>query len=174
MNLKTSTGVGVFDVYPLYWTNTSKGGFKMRYSYEFKLKCVEAYRKGQWIDTPKGVKTSTFRCKIRYWTRIANEHGPEALRHNSQNRKWTADERYNLVAKVLAGYSCTSVAVSAGINHTQLFDWVRKYKELGYNGLVNMRQGRPRKEPEMKKKVSPTELNESEREELIRLRAELE
>ena len=55
-----------------------------------------------------------------------------------------------------------------------LYQWVRKYKELGYNGLVNMKKGRPCKEPQMKKKTSPIPLTESEREELIRLRAEIE
>ena len=52
--------------------------------------------------------------------------------------------------------------------------WVRKYKALGYNGLTNTKKGRPCKESTMKKNVAPTQLNESEREELIRLRAEIE
>ena len=50
--------------------------------------------------------------------------------------------------------------------------WVRKYKELGYNGLVNKQKGR--KNPGMKKKtIEPKPLTESEREELIRLREEI-
>ena len=55
-----------------------------------------------------------------------------------------------------------------------LYQWVRKYKEDGYNGLVNMKKGRPCKESNMKKKTNPRPLTESEREELIRLRAENE
>ena len=55
-----------------------------------------------------------------------------------------------------------------------LYQWVRKYKLLGYNGLVNMKKGRPSKDPEMKEKITPAQLTESEREELIRLRAEIE
>ena len=51
-----------------------------------------------------------------------------------------------------------------------------KYKMEGYVGLVNKKKGRPPKEPPLmpKKKVEPKELTESEREELIRLRAEVE
>ena len=37
-----------------------------------------------------------------------------------------------------------------------------------------MKKGRPSKEPQMKKKANPIPLTESEREELIRLRAEVE
>ena len=146
----------------------------MRYSYEFKIKCIELYRKGLWPETPKGVKEASFRNKIREWSRIEIACGTEALRHKYQNKVWTAEERYALVAKVIAGQSYTSVAIEAGIDSGQLYQWVRKYKELGYNGLVNMKKGRPCKEPQMKKKTSPTPLTESEREELIRLRAEIE
>ena len=42
----------------------------------------------------------------------------------------------------------------------------------GYQELVAQRQGRPPKEPDMKKKIEPAELAPSEREEMVRLRAE--
>ena len=61
------------------------------------------------------------------------------------NKDWTAEERYELVSKVIAGQSYKSVAFANRINTGQLYQWVRKYKELGYNGLV-MKQGRPSKE----------------------------
>ena len=146
----------------------------MRYSYEFKKQCVELYRQGCWPPTPEGVSCQRFRHNILQWKRVEDACGPEALRHKSQNKVWTAEERYELVAKVLAGKSRTSVAITAGISTGQLYNWVRKYKELGYNGLVNMKKGRPSKEPKMKRNIVPTQLTESEREELIRLRAENE
>ena len=79
-----------------------------------------------------------------------------------------------LISKVLAGKSNQSVALEAGINPSMLYQWVSKYKTDGYNGLVNMKKGRPCKESNMKKKTNPRPLTESEREELIRLRAENE
>ena len=44
----------------------------------------------------------------------------------------------------------------------------------GYQGLAAQQKGRPPKEPAMKKKIVPAELTPSEREEMIRLRAENE
>ena len=146
----------------------------MRYSYEFKLKCVELYRKGLYPETPEGISNVHFHKMIRKWARVEEANGPEVLHHKNQNKVWTAEERYELVAQVLVGRSYKSVAVSAGISEGLLYQWVRKYKTLGYNGLVNMKIGRPPKEPEMKKKTNPIPLTESEREELIRLRAEVE
>ena len=146
----------------------------MRYSYEFKRKCVELYRQGQWPETPEGISQRGFRNKVLDWSRIEDSCGPEALRHKNHNKTWTAQERYELVAQVIAGKSNKEVALANGISDGMLYQWVRKYKTLGYNGLINMKKGRPSKEPKMRKNIVPDQLTESEREELIRLRAENE
>ena len=97
--------------------------------------------------------------------------GPEALQHKNQNKEWTAEQRYELVAQVLAGSSVKETAFSAGINDSQLHQWVKRYKIEGYQGLTTLRKGRPPKEPQMKKKIEPAELTPSEREEMIRLKS---
>ena len=161
-------------MYPLYWT-PSKEGIFMRYSYEYKRKCVELYRQGIWPPTPDGIKNEqNFHKMIRGWYRMEDHCGPEVLKHKSQNKNWTPQQRYELVAKVIAGQSIKETAFRAGINQGMLYQWVQKYKTKGYNGLVDVKKGRPPKEPQMKKEIKPTPLTESEREELIRLRAEAE
>mgnify|MGYP003451835254 FL=1 len=146
----------------------------MRYSYEFKRQCVELYRQGRWPETPEGINQRGFRNKVLEWSRIEDSCGPEALRHKNRNKAWTAEERYELVAQVIAGKSNKEVALANGISDGMLYQWVRKYKALGYNGLINMKKGRPSKEPKMRKNDVPAKLTESEREELIRLRVENE
>ena len=150
------------------------GGIFMRYSYEYKKMCVELYRQGKWVETPEGVKEKNFRNMIQIWARTEESCGVEALRHKNQNKVWTAEEKYELVAKVLAGESNRTTAIAAGIDKGLLYSWVRCYKMKGYQGLVAQRQGRPPKEPDMRKKIEPAELTPSEREEMIRLRAENE
>jgi len=146
----------------------------MRYSYEYKLKCVELYRKGIYPETPEGTTQTRFRHNIRDWARMEESCGPDVLKHKNFNKVWTTEEKYELVSKVIAGSSRTDVALKAGISPGMLYQWVQKYKNQGYNGLVGQKKGRPSKEPSMKKKVTPEPLTESEREELIRLRAEIE
>ena len=146
----------------------------MRYSYEYKKLCVEMYRQGKWSETPVGVKQKNFHKTIRKWARMEEACGPEVLRHKSQNKVWTAEEKYELVAKVLAGVSNKEVSFTAGIDDGLLYQWVRCYKMKGYQGLAAQQKGRPPKEPAMKKKIVPAELTPSEREEIIRLRAENE
>ena len=146
----------------------------MRYSHEYKLECIELYRQGKWPETPPGISEQNFRITVRRWVRLDETNGIDALKHKNFDKVWTLEEKMELISKVLAGRSNQSVALEAGINSGMLYQWVRKYKEDGYNGLVNMKKGRPCKESNMKKKTNPRPLTESEREELIRLRAENE
>lgn len=145
----------------------------MKYSYEYKKNCIELYRQGKWPETPDGIKQENFRISVRRWSRREKSCGAESLQKN-QKKMWSADEKYELIAKVLAGVSITESAISAGVEPSLLSQWVRCYKMKGYQGLAAQRKGRPPKEPDMKKKIVPAELTPSEREELIRLRAENE
>ena len=144
----------------------------MRYSYEFKVKCVEMYERGEYPDTPNGITTRKFRDTIRKWKRMIDSLGIGVLQHKTKNKKWDPEEKLVLVSKILVGYSYNSVALENRINYRILYNWVQKYKEKGYNGLVDEKKGRPRKVLIMKENSSPKPLKESEREELIRLRAE--
>ena len=146
----------------------------MKYSYEYKRMCIELYRQGKWAETPEGIQERNFREIIRRWVRTEEMCGSEALRHKKQNKDWTAEQRYELVAQVLEGRSVKETAFSAGISGGQLHQWVKRYKMEGYQGLTAIRKGRPPKEPQMKKKIEPAELTPSEREEMIRLKARIE
>ena len=134
------------------------------------------YRQGQWPDTPDGIGERDFHKTIRKWVRMEDACGPEALMHQNHNKDWTPEERYVLVARVLAGESTKTVAFSAGIYDGQLYQWVRKYKIYGYNGLIPKHKGRKSRNPNMKKigTRKPPKPSETEYEELIRLRAENE
>ena len=147
----------------------------MRYSYEYKRKCVELYRQGLWMETPDGIKNkNNFRNMIRRWTYMVDANGFEVLKSNRPYQVWTAQEKFQLVSRVSAGETNLSVAIEAGIKDTQLSEWVRKYKIYGYNGLISQKEGLQPQRSDMKKKNinNPRKLDETEYEELLRLREE--
>ena len=76
----------------------------MKYSYEHKKQCVELYRQGKWPETPVGVKQKNFHKMIRKWARMEEACGPEVLHHKSQNKVWTVEEKYELVAVARSSY----------------------------------------------------------------------
>ena len=147
----------------------------MRYSHEYKIECIELYRQGRWPETPPGISEQNFKITVRRWARLEEANGTDVLKHKNFDKVWSPEEKMELISMVLAGRSNLSVALEAGIDPGMLYHWVRKYKAEGYNGLVTMKKGRPcNKESNMKKETNPRPLTESEREELIRLRAENE
>ena len=141
----------------------------MKYTLEFKLECIERYKRSHSYVYPPGIKSkSSFVSHVRDWVRLYDDLGIDGLKHSGSNREWTQQERLDLVAKVLAGRSVRDVAREAHIENGQLYQWVRRYREKGMDGL-ECRRGKPPKEPIMPKKKK--ELTPSEREELEILRA---
>ena len=115
----------------------------MKYSWEFKLKCVENYKRGIRTPVPENCNTSQkeFCRRVRLWVRVFDIHGIDALKHKTENKVWSAEEKYDLVAKVMAGNSIKSSAIEAGINAGQLYAWINKYKQLEYDGLKCTKRG---------------------------------
>ena len=109
----------------------------MRYSYEFKRKAIELFYQGKWPKTPAGVLTHTFHRQIRDWVKLERLHGSDINKCRGTNKYWSPKEKYELVCQVLSGQGLRAVAIIAGINSGQLYQWVHKYKTLGYNGLIN-------------------------------------
>ncbi len=100
-------------------------------------------------------------------------HGIDGLKHNISNRIWTAEEKYDLIAKVMAGNSINSIALESGINPGELYLWLNKYKQNGYDGLKCLRKGRPKNEEAsmvINNDNKSKELSKREREELIALK----
>ena len=76
----------------------------MRYSYEFKLMCVELYHSCSYPDIPEGVNPDTLKSNIREWSRLVDLHGPEALKHKVFNKVWTPEEKFELLPNAIKKY----------------------------------------------------------------------
>ena len=143
----------------------------MKYDWKLKLKYVKKYKKGTYIERPDICKSSrdTFLHKVRYWAALYDRFGVDGLKNKNYEKKWTKDERFNLVAQVIAGKAIRQVALDNGINDGQLVQWVKRYREKGINGL-ELLKGRKPKMPNMPKKRK-VKLAPLEKEELELLRA---
>ena len=142
----------------------------MKYSWEFKLECVNKYKNGEYINISGSPSFhNSFMNHVKEWVKNYDDLGIDGLKHSLNNKDWTPEERFELVAKVLVGNSIQSVANNAHIDSGQLYQWVRRYNEKGMDGL-QCKKGRPTKQFVMKKKTKKTKLSISEREELKLLR----
>ena len=113
---------------------------------------------------------------INYLTALIDKHGIDILRTN-KNRIHTKFEKQEAIDRVLInGEAKWAVALDLGLlSKGMLVNWVKKYKEMGYN-IVERKRGRPTMKKEFKPMKNETieEENERLKKENIYLKAELE
>ena len=144
-----------------------KGVFFMKYDLKFKLDCVLKYKEGRRDFVPRGISRGSFLTNVRAWVKSYDDLGIDGLKRPQANKAWTREERFGLISKVLAGNSIASVAENAHVNAGQVYNWLRRYREKGLDGLEYRRGRRPSGTPMPKKKAK---LSQTEREELKLLR----
>ena len=147
----------------------------MKLTLEDKIKIIELREQGM------GYSAIAKQFKVKYsliqkiW--YAYElHGLEGIKHPPKNRKYSVELKLEIIKRVYKGETKTRLAAEYNLPGAgTIVLWMKKYEELGYNGLEG-KQGRPRGRPKImtKKEKKNTPLTNEEREELIRLRKEKE
>ncbi len=135
-------------------------------SYEDKVNLYNDKIKGMSIKSlgPKyGIKYHS----VQYLIRLIDKHGFNILR-TTKNKSYSSFEKERIINRVLLNNeSVMSVSIEEGLSSDgMLCNWVKKYKENGYN-IVERKRGRPTMPKVTKKKV-----NETDREKIKRLEAE--
>lgn len=143
------------------------------YSIEDKIKAVEYYLdgKGSMYDTCKFFKirsTTTLTKWISLYNRHELKSSPKGgVKFMTKGRKTTFDERIEIVTECIkAEYNYEETARKYNVSYQQVYQWVRKYKKQGIDGLID-RRGRTKPIDEM------TELEKIKAENKI-LKAQLE
>ena len=113
---------------------------------------------------------------IDYLFRLIDKHGYDILRTN-KNKYYSPYHKKQIINRVLiGGESTTSVAIDEGLpSFGMLPNWIKKYKEMGYN-IVERKRGRPTMPKVTNKKENETDKEKIKRleEENLYLKAELE
>ncbi len=136
-----------------------------------------------YIDKKGGMSIGSLSSKykvskniINYLTALIDKHGIDILR-TDKNRIHTKFEKQEAIDRVLInGEAKWSVALDLGLlSKGMLNNWLKKYRENGYN-IVERKRGRPTMKKEFKPKKNETieEENERLKKENIYLKAELE
>ena len=136
-----------------------------------------------YIDKKGGMSIGSLSSKykvskniINYLTALIDKHGIDILR-TDKNRIHTKFEKQEAIDRVLInGEAKWAVALDLGLlSKGMLNNWLKKYRENGYN-IVERKRGRPTMKKEFKPKKNETieEENERLKKENIYLKAELE
>ena len=143
------------------------------YTKEFKRKVVEAYLAGEGSLRDIAVKYKIPACgTVLVWVKLYNDHielkdyipGCKEI-YMAKCRKVTKEERIEIVKYCMEhdlDYSGTCKVFD--VTYSNVFNWVRKYKEKGEDGLSD-RRGRRKKDEELDELgLLKKQLREKERE----------
>lgn len=127
-----------------------------QYSKEFKLTVIEEYNKRILSDEKIINKYNiSSRSVLKKWIRKYNSHieivdyNPKPEVYMAKSRKTTYNERIEIVQYCLEHLkNFKETAIKFGVNYSQVYTWVRKYKENGEDGLLD-RRGRTKLESDM-------------------------
>ena len=114
-------------------------------------------------------------CIVTYLVRLMNKHGFDILRKD-KNKYYTSYQKEQIINRVLiGGESIFAVSIDEGLsNYGMLQNWLKKYKENGYN-IVERKRWRSTMPKIIKKKDNETDKKTKRLEaENLYLKAELE
>ena len=114
--------------------------------------------------------------RVEYLTRLIDKHGFDVLR-TRKNKYYSPEQKKQIINRILINNeSYANVSVDIGLSSQGiLHNWVKKYKENGYN-IVERKRGRSTMPKVTKKKENETDKEKIKRleEENLYLKAELE
>ena len=116
-----------------------------KYSFEFKLKVVNAYLNGEgsyeYLTRKYGVSTDS---KIFEWVHAYREFGKEGLLRSRQKKNYSFQFKLSVVELYLSNeVSYQELALSQGINNPSLITrWVNDFRIAGPDALRPKKKGR--------------------------------
>ena len=146
-------------------------------SYEEKIEIYNKRKEGKTLKTLQS-KYGMTKHNIQYLVRLIDKHGFDILR-TIKNKEYSRQFKENAINRVLINNEpIQTVAIDIGLlSDGMLHNWIKKYKENGYN-IVERKRGRSStmSKKELKSKANETieEENERLRKENLYLKAELE
>lgn len=123
------------------------------YSQEFKLMVVAEYLAGKISTRGLCKKYNISACGVvSSWVKMYNSHNELKSTHSggynqmTNGRKTTFEERIEIVSFCIANNRDYSKSIEKfNISYQQVYTWVRKYEDLGIDGLID-RRGRAKTE----------------------------
>ena len=145
-------------------------------SYEDKIDLYNDYKKGLSINTLSR-KYNKRKSGVTYLIKLIDIHGFDVLK-TSKNKKYPKSFKQDAIDRVLLNKEpVRAVSLNIGLSSDgMLQNWIKKYKESGYN-IVERKRGRSLTMPKViKKKENETKDEKIKRleEENLYLKAELE
>ncbi len=111
----------------------------MKLTKEDKIKIIELHNLGygsRRIAKQFSIETSTVKRLVAKY----KIHGECVTEVKHTKRKFSVEYKLEVIQRIENGETENSIANELLLNHGLIRSWVKKYKELGYNGLIGLVQ----------------------------------
>lgn len=115
----------------------------MKLTKEDKIKIIELHNLGYGsyrIAKQFSLEASTIRRLVAKY----ELHGESVVEVKHTKREFSMEFKLEAIKRVESGETINSIAKDLLIDHGLIQSWLKKYKEIGYNGLIEKPKGRPR------------------------------
>lgn len=118
---------------------------KVKYNYEFKLRCVEEVLKGHQSVSSVAKETGVDPRGLSCWINVYIKYGKEGLLPRQKNTNYSV----NFKLKVLQSIQNKSISLKEACltfnipTISTIISWQRKYQDEGLSGLKHKPKGRP-------------------------------
>jgi transposase len=145
-------------------------GRNAKYSYSFKLRCVQTVLKEHTSIKSLAKEQGCSASDLRLWVGFYQTYGKAGLKPRQNQRYDTAFKLRVLKAIERESLSLRTACVQFNISrHSVISDWKRAYESNGLSGLTNQPRGRPKKmKRPIKRKSRKSNKALSREEELLR------
>jgi transposase len=118
---------------------------KVKYNYEFKLRCVEEVLKKHQSVIAVAQENGITPTDLKWWIRYYITYGKEGLLPISKNKTYSVNFKLKVLQTIekeslSLGEACLSFNIPA---RSTILSWERKYTEEGLAGLKSKPKGRP-------------------------------
>ena len=123
-------------------------------SYEDKKEIIRLYDEDHLGYIAISKKMNLGKSTVMRIIRKFHLHGEDSLT-KKKNRVFPPDLKLHIIQRVLNGESQLSVSIEYQIQEIMIINWLQKYQELGYDGLIDKPKGRPPSMKKDKKTIDP-------------------
>lgn len=118
---------------------------KIKYDYEFKLRCVEEVLKKNLSTTSVARSNKISKFNLRLWISFYQSRGADSLKLKT-NQRYPAEFKLNVI-KVISKNKLSLIEACVQFNipsASSIIVWQSKFDKFGKTGLENKPKGRPK------------------------------
>ena len=120
-----------------------RGFYIMKLKLQDKQRIIELWKSGYGCAMI-AKQFNVVRSTIIHFIEKYQIYGDKVVQEKKQNKVYSVEFKLRIIERVKNGEAINSIANEYMLHNGMIHAWIKKYEELGYNGLITQKRGRPK------------------------------